>query len=46
LELALPYWGSDQGMALSVLISIIEMEKVAPELVERVLSRPLSQKNL
>lgn len=46
LELSLPYWGSDKAMTLSALISIIEMEKVAPELVDRVINRPLIGKNL
>jgi hypothetical protein len=44
LELALPYWGSEQAMTLSALLSIIEMEKLAPEILERVLSRPLTRK--
>lgn len=46
LELSLPFWGSDKSMNLVVLISLLEMEKAAPELIERVLNRPVMKKKL
>jgi hypothetical protein len=46
LEISLPYWGSEKAITLAILLSIIEMEKESPELVENVLNRSLINKNL